>query len=149
MSIDIAADAKIDESVRIVGKNVVIGKTVKIYRGGEIIGPDVSIGEGTFINRDVCIRPGVTIGERVNLGPFVRLITDNHDLGTHARRAGKVRTDAIRIGDGAWIGASVTVLPGVTVGAGAVVAAGAVVVDDVPDDVLVGGVPARMIKRLP
>jgi acetyltransferase-like isoleucine patch superfamily enzyme len=69
-------------------------------------------------------------------------------MGSHERRAGAVRHDPITIGNGSWIGASATVLAGVSIGSGAVVAAGAVVTEDVPDDVVVAGVPARIVKRL-
>ncbi len=148
MTKEIHADALIHPSVRMMGDGISIREGVKIYRGGEILGPDVVIGAETFINRDAYIRPQVTIGERVNLGPFVRLITDTHEIGSRERRAGAHRFDAITIGDGVWIGANATVLPGVSIGAGSVVAAGAIVTQDVPEDVLVGGVPARVIKHL-
>lgn len=124
-----------------------VGDRTQIYRGGEFTG-DVTIGDDVFINRDCYVRPQVTIGDRVNIGPFVRLITDTHDIGPHERRAGAVRHDSIVVGAGAWIGASSTVLAGVTIGAGSVVAAGSVVTDDVPEDVLVAGVPARVVRQL-
>lgn len=54
----------------------------------------------------------------------------------------------IRIGRGVWMGAHVTVLPGVTIGDNAIIAAGAVVAKDVPADMIVGGVPARVIKSI-
>ncbi|WP_430645995.1 acyltransferase [Agromyces sp. GXS1127] len=108
----------------------------------------MEIGSDVFINTGSYIRPHTTIGDRVNLGPYVRLITDTHDIGPRSRRAGAGRKDPIRIGDGAWIGAGAIVVGGVTIGPGAVVAAGAVVTADVPADTLVGGVPARVIRRL-
>lgn len=151
MALHIGENARIDGSVRMLhagDEEIVIGTGVKIYRGGEITGP-VTIGDEVFINRDVYIRPRTTIGHRVNIGPFVRIITDTHALGPATRRAGRVRHDPIEIGDGTWIGASSTILPGVRVGAGAVVAAGSVVTRDVPDNTLVGGVPAEVIRELP
>lgn len=54
----------------------------------------------------------------------------------------------MRIGDDVWIGGNVTIVPGVTIGQNVVVAAGAVVTKDVPDNVLVGGVPAKILKHL-
>jgi maltose O-acetyltransferase len=54
----------------------------------------------------------------------------------------------VRIGNDVWIGGNVTILPGVTIGNNVVVAAGAVVTKDVPDDSLVGGVPARLIREI-
>ncbi len=124
-----------------------VGDRTTIYRGGELLGP-VTIGNDVFINRDVYIRPMTTIGDRVNIGPFVRLITDTHEIGEHRKRAGAGRNDPISVGDGTWIGAGAIVVGGVTIGAGAVIAAGSVVATDVPDDVLVGGVPARVLRQL-
>lgn len=149
--LDIADDARIDPSVQLLhrdgDRDISVGARTKIYRGTEILGP-VQIGADVFINRDAYIRPGTRLGDRVNLGPFVKLITDTHDIGGHDKRAGDVRHDPIVVGDGTWIGASVTVVGGVTIGAGCVIAAGAVVTEDVPDDTLVGGVPAAVIRRL-
>ncbi|WP_162621808.1 acyltransferase [Microbacterium suaedae] len=124
-----------------------IGMRAKIYRGTEIMG-SVTIGDDVFINRDAYIRPQTTIGDRVSIGPFVRIVTDTHDIGSHDKRAGAVRHDPISIGDGSWVGASATILGGVTIGAGSIVAAGAIVTADVPDDVLVAGVPAKIVRRL-
>lgn len=137
----------IHASVRFIGEGIIVGDHTKIYRDGEFLGP-VRIGAGVFINRDAYVRPNVTIGDRVNLGPFVRLISDGHEIGSASRRAGAVTFEPITIGDGAWIGAASTVLGGVTIGAGAIVAAGAVVISDVPENTLVGGVPARIIRAL-
>lgn len=102
---------------------VVIGNHVKINRRAEICGP-VSIRDHTFINSDSYIRQQTVIGSRVLLGPFVRLISDTHDLGTTQQRAGKGKVAAVTVGDGAWIGANVTVIGPVTIGAGSMVAAG-------------------------
>lgn len=126
---------------------VTIGKNVAIFSGAEIVGP-TTIGDGCFINRDAYIRSGTTIGNKVFLGPFVRLITDGHDVGGPERRAGTNTSLPIRIGDGAWIGAGATVLGGVTIGNGCIVAAGALVTNDVPDNSLVAGVPAKLKRSL-
>ena len=84
----------------------------------------------------------------VFLGPFVRLITNEHEMGGPQQRAANNAAPPITIGDGTWIGAGATVLGGVTIGRGCMVAAGAVVTPDVPDNTVVGGVPARAIKTL-
>lgn len=148
--LEIAESAKVDKTVRFLHTErapITVGEHANLYRGSEITGP-VTIGDGVFINRDAYIRPRTTIGRNVNLGPFVRLVTDTHEIGTAERRAGAVRHDAIVIGDGCWIGASATVLAGVSIGAGSIVAAGAVVTRDVPPNVVVGGVPAKVLRRL-
>lgn len=126
---------------------VLVGNHVNIRRGAEIIG-DVKIGDRTSINRDVYIRTNTNIGTRVNIGAFVRLITDSHAVRNKIRRAGDFYTNPITIEDGAWIGASTTVLGGVRIGRGALVAAGSVVTEDVPPNTLVGGVPAKIIRKL-
>ncbi|MDI6943123.1 DapH/DapD/GlmU-related protein [Microbacterium barkeri] len=151
----IAEDAVVDPSVKLLHRDgdrdgvrdIMIGAATRIYRGTEITGP-VRIGEDVFINRDAYIRPGTTIGDRVNIGPFVRLITDTHEIGGPERRAGAVRHDPIEIGDGTWIGAATTILSGVRIGSGCVVAAGSVVTKNVPANTVVGGVPAKIIRRL-
>ena len=74
-------------------------------------------------------------------------MTNTHKLGTAEQRATDLIAHPIAIGDGAWLGARCTVLPGVTVGAGAVVAAGSVVTKDVPPNALAAGVPA-VVKRM-
>jgi maltose O-acetyltransferase len=90
----------------------------------------------------------ITIGERVAIGHEVMILTGTHHVGDGLRRAGPFYAQPVRIGDGAWLGARSTILPGVTVGEGAVVAAGAVVTKDIAAHTLVGGVPARLIRVL-
>ncbi|NER49778.1 MAG: hypothetical protein F6J92_24415 [Symploca sp. SIO1A3] len=75
-------------------------------------------------------------------------ITTEHKIQDSARRAGPVYGRPILVEDGAWIAANSTILPGITIGKGAIIAAGAMVTKDVPSNVLVGGVPAKMIKGL-
>lgn len=151
MSLTIGKRSRIDKTVVIMHREerpVVIGAGASLFRGTEILGP-VTIGNNVFINRDAYVRPNTTIGNNVNIGPFVRLVTDTHETGPSSRRAGSVRFDPIVIGDGSWIGASVTIVGGVTIGSGCIVAAGAIVTSDVPDNTVVGGVPAKFIRDLP
>ena len=88
------------------------------------------------------------IGDRVHLAAGVQLWTSTHEIGESHLRAGKSVALSTTIGDGSWIGAGSIVLAGVHVGAGSIVAAGALVRQDVPENGLVAGVPARMIKDL-
>lgn len=95
------------------------------------------------------IEETITIGDGVALGQQVMLLTSTHEIGSSERRASfKLHSSPITIGNGSWLGARCIILPGITIGAGAVVAAGAVVNQDVSENTLVGGVPARVIKML-
>ena len=110
----------------------------------------LELGPSSYVNRDCLIdlSDDVRLGRSVALGSRVSLITSGHELDDPERRAGVRHTRPIEIGDGAWLGADVTVLPGTTIGAGAMVGAGAVVTSDVPPHELWGGVPARHIRHL-
>lgn len=132
--------------------SVQMGRRVVILRRTEIralVGAPVSIGDGTFINTDCLIRPNVSIGKNVAIGPRTSIISDNHEVGSSLKRAGGGSFDPIEIGDGCWIGACCTILGGVRIGAGSVVGAGAVVVSDCEPDALYCGIPARLVRKLP
>jgi acetyltransferase-like isoleucine patch superfamily enzyme len=101
----------------------------------------------------VCAKNAVTIGERVKLGSGVVLSdTDFHSLDWRERRTendfGGAADAPVRIGDDCFIGARAMVLKGVSIGARSIVGAGAVVVEDVPEDSVVAGNPARVIRSL-
>ena len=111
---------------------------------------NLRVGARCFLNSPLFVDAAapVTVGDGVSIGHHSVLVTTDHALGTADFRAGEIQAAPITIENGAWIAANVTLLPGVTVGAGAVVAAGAVVTKDVPPHTLVGGVPAKFIRRL-
>ncbi|MHA7221470.1 acyltransferase [Arthrobacter sp. RHLT1-20] len=145
------------EGARIVESAIVVAPSVNhqvqvhagavINRDCEIIGP-VTLGKRSFINKGGFVQGHVTIGISVAIGPFVRIITDDHELGTPHRRAGRSFSRPIHIGNGVWIGASVTILGGVTLGDGAIVGGGSVVTQSVAPNTIVAGVPARLIRRI-
>jgi len=125
---------------RVAGGSRVIG------RGCLAIGTDSWVGPyGLFFTHPDA---PITIGARCDIAPEVSFITGTHESGSALRRAGADAARPIRVGDGCWLGARVTVLAGVSIGDGAIVAAGAVVAGDVEPNTLVGGVPARLIRRL-
>ena len=111
-------------------------------------GKHTKIGKNVFINFD-CVfidLGGITIEDNVLIAPKVSLLSEGHP-GSPENRQSLVPAH-IHIKKGAWIGANATILPGVTVGENAVVAAGAVVSKDVPDNTIVGGIPAKIIKKI-
>ncbi|KEQ30945.1 acetyltransferase [Pedobacter antarcticus 4BY] len=112
-------------------------------------GKFISIGKNVFINHACSFLDmgGITIEDDVLIGPKVNLITENHPLDPGDRKA--LLTKPIIIKRNAWIGAGATILPGVTIGENSVVAAGAVVSRDVPPNIVVGGVPAKIIRSIP
>lgn len=124
-----------------------IGENTKILRDAEWIGP-IKVGKRCYFNKASYLRAEVIIGDDVLVGPFVRLVTDSHQIGPASKRGGQYFRTPITIGDGVWIGASVTIVGKVTIGAGSIIAAGSLVNKDVPPNTLVGGVPASIIKTL-
>lgn len=111
---------------------------------------DVIIGKHTRIGLHNTIIGPVTIGNHVNLAQGITVTALNHNFADTTKRIDEqgVATKPVVIGDDVWIGANAVILPGVTIGRHAVVAAGAVVTQDVPENTLVGGVPAKIIKSL-
>lgn len=111
-------------------------------------GKHTRIGKNVFINFDCTFLDlgGITIEDNVLIAPKVSLLSEGHPVHPDERHA--LVPGPIYIKKGAWIGANATILPGVTVGENAIVAAGAVVSRDVPDNAIVGGVPARILKRI-
>jgi maltose O-acetyltransferase len=125
--------------------------------GAEILAPlhcdygsNTTVGARTFMNWGTKILDcaPVTVGEGVLIAAGVQLIAATHPLDPEQRRAGWELARPVTIGDGAWLGSGVLVLPGVTVGEEAVVGAGAVVTRDVAPRTVVAGNPARVIRTL-
>lgn len=111
-------------------------------------GKNIHIGRNVFFNGGCRFQDqgGIYIDDGALIGPMVVLATLNHEQDPEHR--GNLFPKPIRIGKKVWIGANATVLPGVTIGDGAIVAAGAVASKNVPPGVIVGGVPAKIIKRV-
>ena len=111
---------------------------------------DVVIGDYTRIGIHNTIIGPVCIGNHVNLAQGITVTALNHNFEDKTKRIEEqgITTKPVIIGDDVWIGANAVILPGVTIGKHCVVAAGAVVTKDVPDNTIVGGVPAKEIKKI-
>lgn len=129
-----------------------IGAATFFHGGTHFTDPGkLTIGDDCFVNRNCYfdLESSITIGDSVVFGHGATVITTKHRLGPSERRSGAFYGEPVRIGDGAWLGANVILMPGVTVGPGAVVGAGSLVRTDVEPDTVVGGVPARLLGNLP
>lgn len=111
-------------------------------------GKNITIGKNVFFNTGCSFqdRGGITIGDGTMIGMNVTIATLNHGLPLETRNT--TYPSPVVIGENVWIGSNATILPGVTIGNNAVVAAGAVVTKDVPEDTVVAGVPAKVIKKI-
>jgi len=111
-------------------------------------GKNIIIGKNVFINSGCRFQDqgGIIIGDDALIGHNVVLATLNHGFAPDKRK--DLHPAPIVIGNNVWIGANATVLPGVTIGDNAVIAAGAVVTKDVPENAIVAGVPAKIVKYI-
>tara|TARA_R110001592_G_scaffold85363_1_gene252203 strand:+ start:7264 stop:7707 length:444 start_codon:yes stop_codon:yes gene_type:complete len=129
-----------------IGRNVRIASSARILGSGRII-----IGDNTFIGHFSKILVGggiIEIGRDVDISSNVTIINGTHNkYDISGKAAGTGFSKNIFIGNGSWIGASVTLIGGVNIGCCSIVAAGATVVSDVPELCLFGGVPAKYICK--
>lgn len=111
-------------------------------------GKHTKIGKNVFINFDCVFLDlgGITIEDNVLIAPKVSLLSEGHPISPDERHS--LVPKPIHIKKNAWIGANATILQGVTIGRNSVVASGSVVSKDVPDNVIVGGIPAKIIKTI-
>lgn len=111
-------------------------------------GKNIVVGKNVFIN--ACCKfqdqGGIVIGDDVLIGHNVTLATLNHDERPQFRQ--NIYPKPIKIGDNVWIGSNATILQGVTIGDGAIIGANAVVTKDVPENTIVAGVPAKIIRKV-
>jgi maltose O-acetyltransferase len=136
-----------------------LGKTLGNLGRGSMVyyGVKISLPSQVYIGCDVSIAPNVwlgassegriSIGDRSAIASGVRVVTPTHDPNVLPVSSVGINRP-VNIGQDVWIGTGAIILPGVTIHDGAMVAAGAVVTKDVPSNCMVGGVPARLIKKL-
>lgn len=127
-----------------------VGSNVRIVSSAQFLtsGP-IAIGDNTWIGHESLVIGGqapVTIGKDVDIGPRVTISTGTHKLfTTPGRAAGEGYSLPVHIDDGVWIGVGAIVLGGIHIGKSAMIAAGSLVNKDVPENTVVGGVPAKPI----
>ena len=130
---------------------------IPVGEGTRVVGPvhmgtasSLRIGSGAWVGHDFSEEGNgtVTIGNNVDIAPYAVFSTGGHEITVEERRAGAGASFDQEVADGTWIGIRCTFVNSVTVGKSSVVAAGAVVAKDVEPNTLVGGVPARIIRKL-
>ncbi|MES1174352.1 MAG: acyltransferase [Myxococcales bacterium] len=132
-----------------IGQGTLIDATPKI-NGGANLFANLVVGRDCSIDVECVFDLGerITIGDRVTIGPGAMILTSTHELDFKEHRAGQVQLSPVTIGDGAWLGPRVVILPGVKVGAGSIINAGSVVTKEVVPNTRVGGVPATQLEVL-
>lgn len=113
-------------------------------------GCNVKVGDNTVINHSGVFLDTneINIGKHALIGPKTGLYGAIHPFDVEARNEGIEKAKTINIGDGAWLGGKVTVVPGVSIGKHSVIGAGSVVTKDIPDDVVAVGNPCRVIRKI-
>lgn len=126
---------------------VQLGPGSTIHAGARFYNPsNIRIGTGTIIGDHATLdgRSNLTIGDHVDIASEVMIFNSQHDI--HDAQFAPIEKP-VKIEDFVFIGPRAIILPGVTIGRGAVVGAGAVVTKDIPEGLVVGGVPAREISQ--
>jgi serine acetyltransferase len=139
-----------------IGDETLIGPNVCLTAGinGDqemLATPTVSIGKRCVIGRGSHIigHWSIELGDEIQTGPYVYITDQNHTYEGLDEPVGWQRPveAAVKIGSGSWLGANVVILPGTTLGPNTTVAAGAVVRGEFPDHVVLGGVPAKVLRH--
>ncbi|MFD2045447.1 sugar O-acetyltransferase [Ornithinibacillus salinisoli] len=113
-------------------------------------GYNIHVGDNFYAHFNCVILDAceVRIGDNCMLAPGVHIYTATHPLNPKERISGIEFTKPVSIGNNVWIGGSAVINPGITIGNNVVIASGAIVTKDVPDNVVVGGNPAKVMKEI-
>jgi maltose O-acetyltransferase len=129
----------------------------KIGKNTKIVGPfyigtcaELIIGENCWIGGGLKVygNGSVSISNNCDLAPDVAFVTGSHEIGPKERRAGDGISYKILIKEGCWIGARVTILGDITVCSSAIIGASSLVNKDIPSNVIVAGIPAKIIRDI-
>ena len=137
----------VDLFSKLTGRNV--DKTFRLFPPFYTdCGKNIKVGKNVFINSCCKFQDqgGIEIGDGVLIGHNVTMATLNHDERPEFRQ--NIYPKPIKIGNKVWIGSNATILQGVTIGDGAIVGANAVVTKDVPENSIVAGIPAKIMRRV-
>lgn len=140
-------------------KRILLNTTKGIYigKGTKVVGPFwagsvsiINIGENCFINKDFNVEGNgkLFVGDNVDIGPNVRILTGGHIIGEHKHRAGIGITYHVIIGNGIWIGANSTLLGNIVINDGCVIGANTLVNKSFEKDSLIVGIPGKVKKLL-
>lgn len=123
------------------------GEGIMMYGGGKI-----SLGEKSYIGRFSLLQSSedceINIGKNCSIGPFFSIWTQSSEVDSDYNLKDQIKPKLgnVIIKDAVWIGVNVLISPGVTIGANAIVGANSVVTKDVPDNAIVGGIPAKILR---
>lgn len=127
-----------------------VGKSVIVKDGVLFVNPSkISLNDFTMIGERCYLRGGgkITIGKYCQMANNVIIVTTNHLLDKNLYY-GNIENRDVTIGDNVWIGSGAKIMPGVKIGNNSVIGAGSVVTKDVEANIIVGGIPAKEIRKL-
>lgn len=151
-NINLGKNCNIDDTSSI--NNVTIGDNVKIAKRCSVFGSPsniLEIGSDTYIGMNTCIigyAEKIKIGKLVSIAQNVNIMSDSGPNNPIMERVFPVKKAPVEIGDLCWLGASVVVMPGVKLGKACVVATNSFVNKSFEDYSVIGGTPAKLIRKL-
>lgn len=128
------------------GENVYIELPLRANWGGH----HFHVGSNVYANFNLTLVDDgdIFVGDNVMFGPNVTIATANHPIYNPMRASGYQYVKPVHIGNNAWIGAGVIIVPGITIGENVVIGAGSIVTKDIPDNVVAVGNPCRVIREI-